>query len=66
MVPTIEQILKIARNVGLATKKGKANFVWMTEDAFNKVKDGFARAENDHRCTEIEEKLNQSLKSSKK
>ena len=66
MVPTVEQILKIARKINAPTKKGKANFVWMTEDAFNKVKDGFARAENDHRCAEIEEKLNQSLKSSKK
>lgn len=66
MIPTVEQILKIARKINEPTKKGKASFMWLTEDAFNKVKDGFERAENDRRCAEIEEKLNQSLKSSKK
>lgn len=66
MVPTVEQILKIARKINEPTKKGEASFMWLTEDAFNKVKDGFARVENDSRCSEIEEKLNQNLKSEQK
>ena len=55
MVPTVEQMLKIAREINAPTKKGKASFMWLTEDAFNKVKDGFERVENDRRCSEIEE-----------
>ena len=66
MVPTVEQILKIVRKLNAPTKKGKADFMWLTEDAFNKVKDGFARVENDRRCGEIEEKLNRNLKSEQK
>jgi hypothetical protein len=66
MVPTVEQMLKIARQINAPTKKGKASFMWLTEDAFNKVKDGFERAENDRRCSEIEEKLNRNLKSDQK
>lgn len=66
MVPTVEQILKIARKIDTSSKKGKPNFMWLTEDAFNKVKDGFDRVENDRRCREIEEKLNQNLKSEQK
>lgn len=66
MVPTVEQMLKIARKIDMSSKKGKPNFMWLTEDAFNKVKEGFDRVENDRRCTGIEEKLNQSLKSEQK
>ena len=66
MVPTVEQLLKIARKIDMSSKKGKPNFMWLTEDAFNKVKDWFDRVENDRRCSEIEEKLNQNLKSEQK
>ena len=66
MDPNVEQILKVSKEISMSSKRGKANFIWTTEDTFKDIQECAERAENKKRCAELEEKLNHSSKNATK
>lgn len=66
MDTTVEQILKVSKEIGMSSKRGKPNFIWATEETIGDIKDRLEREENKKRCAEIEEKLNRSIKTATK
>lgn len=66
MDPTVEQILKVAKEISMSSKRGKPNFIWATEKTIGDIRDYIEQAEHKKRCAEIEEKLNNSLKNATK
>lgn len=66
MDPTVEQILKVSKEISMSSKRGKPNFIWTTEETLGDIKDYLEQAEQKKRVAEIEEKLNRSLKTATK
>lgn len=66
MNSNIEQILKVSKEIGMSSKRGKANFIWATEETLGDIRDCLERAEHKKRMAEIEENLNRSIKNSTK
>lgn len=66
MDPTVEQILKASKEIGMSSKRGKPNFIWATEETLGDIHDCLEQQENKKRCTELEEKLNYSPKNATK
>ena len=66
MDPNIEQILKVSKEISMSSKRGKANFIWATEETLGDVRDYLEREEHKKRMTEIEENLNRSVKNATK
>lgn len=66
MDPTVEQILKVSKEISMSSKRGKPNFIWATEETFGDIKDYLERAEHKKRCAELEENLNRSIKNATK
>ena len=66
MDPTVEQILKVSKEIGMSSKRGKPNFIWATEETLVDIKEYLEQAEQKKRVAEIEENLNRSLKKAKK
>ena len=62
MDPTVEQILKVSKEISMSSKRGKPNFIWATEETLGDILDYLEQAEQKKRVVEIEEKLNRSLK----
>jgi hypothetical protein len=62
MAITVQQILDLAREIGLKTRKGKANFIMVPVDDFPRLRECVERAEKRRRCDELEEKLNKTSK----
>lgn len=63
---TVEQILKVSKEISMSSKRGKPNFIWTTEETLGDIKDYLEQAEQKKRVAEIEEKLNRSLKTATK
>lgn len=66
MDPTVEQILKVSKEISMSPKRGKPNFIWTTEETLGDIKEYLEQAEQKKRVAEIEEKLNRSLKTATK
>jgi len=66
MDPTVEQILKVSKEISMSSKRGKPNFIWATEETLGDIRDYLEREEHKKRCTEIEENLNRSIKNATK
>ena len=66
MDPNIEQILKVSKEISMSSKRGKANFIWATEETLGDIKDCLEREEHKKRMTEIEENLNRPVKNATK
>lgn len=66
MDPTVEQILKVSKEISMSSKRGKPNFIWTTEETLGDIKDYLERAEHKKRVAEIEENLNRSIKNATK
>lgn len=66
MDPTVEQILKVSKEISMSSKRGKPNFIWVTEETLGDIKDYLERAEHKKRCAELEENLNRSIKNATK
>ena len=66
MDPTVEQILKVSKEISMSSKRGKPNFIWTTEETLGDIKDCLEREEHKKRVAEIEENLNRSLKTATK
>ena len=66
MDPTVEQILKVSKEISMSSKRGKPNFIWTTEETLGDIKEYLEQAEQKKRVVEIEEKLNRSLKTATK
>ena len=66
MDPTVEQILKVSKEISMSSKRGKPNFIRATEETLGDIKEYLEQAEQKKRVTEIEEKLNRSLKTATK
>ena len=66
MDPTVEQILKVSKEISMSSKRGKANYIWATEETLGDIKDCLEREEHKKRVAEIEEKLNRSIKTATK
>lgn len=66
MDPTVEQILKVSKEISMSSKRGKPNFIWTTEETLGDIKEYLEQAEQKKRVAEIEEKLNRSLKTATK
>ena len=66
MDPNIEQILKVSKEISMSSKRGKANFIWATEETLGDIRDYLEREEHKKRMTEIEENLNRSVKNATK
>lgn len=66
MDPTVEQILKVSKEISMSSKRGKANYIWATEETLGDIKEYLEQAEQKKRVAEIEEKLNRSLKTATK
>ena len=66
MDPTVEQILKVSKEISMSSKRGKPNFIWATEETLGDIQEYLEQAEQKKRVTEIEEKLNRSLKTATK
>ena len=66
MDPTVEQILKVSKEISMSSKRGKPNFIWTTEETLGDIKEYLEKAEQKKRVVEIEEKLNRSLKTATK
>ena len=66
MDPTVEQILKVSKEISMSSKRGKPNFIWSTEETLGDIKEYLEQAEQKKRVVEIEEKLNRSLKTATK
>ena len=66
MDPTVEQILKVSKEISMSSKRGKPNIIWATEETLGDIKEYLEQAEQKKRVVEIEEKLNRSLKTATK
>ena len=66
MDPNIEQILKVSKEISMSSKRGKANFIWATEETLGDIRDYLEREEHKKRCAELEEKLTHSPKNATK
>lgn len=66
MEPNVEQILKVSKEISMSSKRGKANFIWATEETIGDIKDYFEREEHKKRCAKIEKKLNSFIKNATK
>jgi hypothetical protein len=66
MNSTVEQILKVSKEISISSKRGKPYFIWATEETFGDIRDCLERAEHKKRMAEIEENLNRSIKNSTK
>lgn len=66
MDPTVEQILKVSKEISMSSKRGKPNFIWTTEETLGDIKEYLEQAEQKKRVAEIEENLNRSLKTATK
>ena len=66
MDPTVEQILKLSKEISMSSKRGKPNFIWVTEETIGDIRDYLEQAEQKKRVAEIEENLNRSLKTATK
>ena len=66
MGPTVEQILKVSKEISMSSKREKLNFIWTTEETLGDIKEYLEQAEQKKRVAEIEEKLNRSLKTATK
>lgn len=66
MDPTVEQILKASKEIGMSSKRGKPNFIWATEETLGDIRDCLERSEHKKRLAEIEENLNRSIKNATK
>lgn len=62
MDPTVEQILKVSKEISMSSKRGKPNFIMATEETLGDIKEYLEQAEQKKRVAEIEEKLNRSIK----
>ena len=65
MNTTVEQILNVAKEISISSKKGKPNFIWTTEETLGDIQDCLVRAENKKQLVKIEENLNRSIKNIK-
>ena len=65
MNTTVEQILNVAKDISISSKRGKANFIWTTEETLGDIQDCLVRAEHKKHQAEIEENLNRSIKTLK-
>ena len=66
MDPTVEQILKVSKEISMSSKRGKPNFIWTTEETLGDIKEYLEQAEQKKCVAEIEENLNRSLKTATK
>ena len=66
MDPTVEQILKVSKEISMSSKRGKPNFIWATEETLGDIQDCLERSEHKKRLAEIEENLNRSIKNATK
>ena len=66
MDPTVEQILKVSKEISMSSKRGKPNFIWTTEETLGDIKEYLEQAEQKKRVAEIEENLNRSIKTATK
>ena len=66
MDPNVEQILKVSKEIGMSSKRGKPNFIWATEKTIGDIRDYIEQAEHKKRCAELEENLNRSIKNATK
>lgn len=66
MDPTVEQILKVSKEISMSTNRGKPNFIWATEETLGDIQDCLERSEHKKRLAEIEENLNRSIKNATK
>lgn len=66
MDPNVEQILRVSKEIGMSSKRGKANIIWATEETLGDIRDCLERDENKKRMAEIEENLNRSVKNATK
>ena len=66
MDPTVEQILRVSKEIDMSSKRGKPNFIWATEETLGDIRDCLERDENKKRMAEIEENLNRSVKNATK
>lgn len=66
MDPTVEQILKVSKEISMSSKRGKPNFILTTEETLGDIRDCLEREEHKKRMTEIEENLNRSVKNATK
>lgn len=64
MDPTVEQILKVSKEISMSSKRGKPNFIWATEETLGDIKEYLEREEHKKRMTEIEENLNKGAAAS--
>ena len=62
MDPTVEQILKVSKEIGTSSKRGKPNFIWATEETIGDIQDCLERSKHKKHLAEIEENLNSSIK----
>jgi hypothetical protein len=62
MDPTVEQILKLSKEISLSSKRGSPNYIWATEETLGDIKEYLEREEQKKRVAEIEENLNRSVK----
>ena len=66
MDQTVEQILKVSKEISMSSTRGKPNFIWATEETLVDIRDCLEREERKKRLAEIEEKLNRSAKTATK
>ena len=66
MAPTVEQILKVSKEISMSSKRGKPNFIWATEETLGDIQDCLDRAEHKKRLAEFEENLIRSIKNATK
>lgn len=66
MDPTVEQILKVSKEISMSSKRGKPNFILATEETIGDTQDCLEREEHKKRLAEIEENLNRSIKTATK
>ena len=55
MDPTVEQILKVSKEISMSSKRGEPNFIWATEETLGDIKEYLEQAEQKKRVAEIEE-----------
>lgn len=63
---TVEQIIKVSKEINMSSKRGKPNFIWTTEEILGDIQDCLEREEHKKRLAEIEENLNRSIKNATK
>lgn len=66
MDPTVERIRKASKEISLSSKRGKANYIWATEETLGSIKEYLEQTEQKKRVAEIEENLNRSIKTATK